>query len=139
MTRRSENLLRYDDVLAELREIVRGSEDYVYPYAEYGIQSCLYFEEGRPSCIVGHWLYKHGRVPDSDEIEGMNVDEVCNIFEVDVSLRGAALLQAAQALQDLGTPWGAAVDDAVKEVAETLRLGIANVSDDETVLDTYAE
>lgn len=135
MTTYSETqVLTYEQVLDELRAIVaEKGADYTYPKVDvadgdYGVKQgqCVYFDpkDGAPSCIVGHWFALHD-VDLSDEDEGlygdlntgMNVTEIFkeNDWVVPFTVDGNALtlLEVVQRQQDLGDPWGDALQLAV--------------------------
>ena len=126
-------VLTYEQVLDDLRAIVaeRGA-DYVYPKVTVAREGqCVYFDpaNGAPSCIVGHWfarrdvdLWDEDYGYDWDVNLEMNVREVfddCGLplpFAIDD--RAVTLLMQVQKQQDVGVPWGEALDFAARWTAE---------------------
>jgi hypothetical protein len=81
--------------------------------------TCYYrFSDGEPACIVGRVIASY--VPDAVFTEGNTADmAVKEIFgENKVEAWVIDLLMHAQDFQDLGTPWGTAVEDALRTVEE---------------------
>jgi predicted transcriptional regulator len=116
----------YEDVLAELREIIKGREFYVYQAPDYS-GSCVNFDrEGNPSCLVGHWLAMHGITEDFfDEYELSFASTVSDLFcnnadvmPMQVDERALKLLILAQQRQDSFNTWGNAVETSSRDVVE---------------------
>jgi len=102
--------------LVILGKVIAGKEDYVYDDKNrYG--TCRYYnEKGAPSCIVGHF-FNVAKLPQyilkENNESGFasltyKAPEVKNFFTADA----IQMLQEVQSSQDLGTPWGVAVDKA---------------------------
>lgn len=101
---------------------VKGA-DYVYQPFETTTMSqgaCRYFDQqAQPSCIVGHVLDSLGVAPFRFE-QPMNAVGVAMLesrgviaYDQDDWEKTGKLLYYAQRRQDRGTPWGAAVDEAI--------------------------
>ncbi len=99
---------------AELDQIVaEKGADYVYPGSRRDPGAgCANFEDGSPSCIIGHWYAFHGM----EDKEVMAAD--CKYASVGMvnSLMGLHMdplvvkfFASIQVAQDMGTPWGEAV------------------------------
>lgn len=140
----------YEEVLADLRAIVQGREDYVYVPAFGKVDpnpwdnTCTYTtQDGAPSCIVGHviavefpdllpairkeeWYYVDRADPEDTEHEPLTegVGSLSQTFSVTIDWepKALALLSYVQSQQDVGTPWGEALEKAIetteKEYAE---------------------
>ena len=114
----------YEDVLAELREIIKFREGYVYKAPEDGV--CVNFYMGEPSCLVGHWLamhgvtqgflWKHNISPDATvaDLFRNNAD----VMPMQVDERALKLLILAQSRQDSFNTWGDAVETSSRNVVE---------------------
>lgn len=111
----------YEDVLAELREIIKGREDYVYEAPENG--TCVYFDfDGAPSCLVGHWLAMHGVTSTFFHDNGISLSSTVKqlfglcpqLMLMDLDEDAYHLLLVAQQQQDTARPWGYAVDYAAQ-------------------------
>jgi hypothetical protein len=110
----------YEDVLAELREIIKGREDYVYEAPENG--TCVYFDfdDGEPSCLVGHWLFMHGITNSYFRKNSIALSSTVkelfrlspHLMPMEVDERAYRLLLVAQQQQDQHRPWGYALDYA---------------------------
>lgn len=138
----------YETVLADLRTVVQGREDYVYVPAfwnadrepdatDYSLGvTCTYTtQDGKPSCVVGHviaiefpdllptirddeWHYVD-KYPEDLLLEP-RTEGVISISEsysttLDWQPKARYLLMRMQAGQDIGTPWGKALEDAIKD------------------------
>lgn len=129
-TSQDKQVITYEQVLADLREIVdEKGADYVYNFREPS--QCVYFDpsDGTPSCIVGHWLARHN-VSLWDEGDGWYteinlgtnatslLDRDYNYVPVDVDADGALLLEYVQSYQDGGIPWGMALSMAVSRLED---------------------
>lgn len=138
--------ITYERALLTLHGLVAGREHYVYPRSAGG--DCMYFEDGNPievdendnvivpseygapSCIVGHALAKWGVTYDdlpeiADDGDGDSMDpNTCGInrfargLELEIEPKAMEFLLRAQSNQDLGAPWGEALDRAI-QVAES--------------------
>lgn len=103
------------------RAIDEKGADYVYNVPVGENETCLYFRNGKPDCLIGHVLHYLG-------IDQGCVREGESAGGVLISLRGqnkltftseaADYLSAAQGHQDNGKPWGAARDYAEEQVNE---------------------
>jgi len=106
-----------EQTLAALEEAVaeRG-EDYVYDEHDDG-GHCVYVKDGRPSCLVGNALVKLGVITVEELVpfETKSANYVTRALNAPVAVQAA--LCRAQAVQDDGEPWGAALEQA-KRVAE---------------------
>lgn len=119
----------YEDVLAELREIIRGREGYVYETPDYS-GSCVNFDrEGNPSCLVGHWLALHGitgsffrdtEIPASATVTDLFCGNA-HVMPMQVDEDARHLLLLAQQRQDSGSTWGNAVEFSRLDVEECIR------------------
>jgi hypothetical protein len=111
----------YEDVLQSLKEIVYDKgENYIYPNA---MRNCVYFEaNGQPSCIVGHFLYRHDILLPGDErlYEGNSATGLCEYLKMEgvaaFDERSRVLLQEAQECQDWGYTWGNSLNTAIEAV-----------------------
>ena len=116
----------YEDVLAELREIIRGREDYVYENPDF-LGSCVNFDrEGNPSCLVGHWLAMHGvtatffrdnMIPSTATVSDLFCGNA-HVMPIQVDEPARILLIMAQERQDSGSTWGNAVEFSSRDVVE---------------------
>ncbi len=116
----------YEDVLAELQEIVKGREGYVYETPDYS-GSCVNFDrEGNPSCLVGHWLAMHGitgaffrdtEIPASASVSDLFCGNA-HVMPMAVDERARELLVLAQQRQDSMQSWGNAVEFSRRDVEE---------------------
>lgn len=127
--------LSYEDAVLGLKKAlaVKG-EDYVYEWPQFPLaaneggglkQRCAYFTpQGAPSCIVGHVMADLGHtVEDLDAPDGL-FEKTRNVgtgairalkhLGYTLDYRAVEVLANAQALQDLGRPWGRAVTDAIR-------------------------
>lgn len=116
-------MFTYEEVLGDLREIVQQE-------GEDKVADCCYVDwdgyaqELSPTCIVGHFLWKHDLI-DYDEwdiIDGQNSDYVVERLEkrknVGFETEAKKLLLLVQESQDTGVPWGYALENAVVQLAE---------------------
>lgn len=101
--------LTYDEVLAELQEIVSANPGYVYP-ANARVFPRYFSRHGQPSCLVGHWLHRHGITPDRVVEHRLAGPTVKDLGLTD--RHAIYLLDAAQARQDAGYPWDRALQAA---------------------------
>lgn len=124
-----------ETVLTVAREVVaEKGEDYVYPRSEKKSRNpvtsridevCQYAYEGRPSCLVGHVIYR------------LDPDAFSSVMESEAKYGPAAAaelvlegilpedfwdaeaenaMQEAQVAQDKGATWGRALDTAERAV-----------------------
>lgn len=102
-----------------LRKLAADRPDYVYERPNAGDGPCVYFAEGdTPSCIVGHAF--------ADELRarGINHYHPGNTLAVRflsaLRLEGVArdYVAEVQGAQDSGVPWGRAVAEADRRLAE---------------------
>lgn len=86
-----------------LREIVdEFGADYVYPKAG---DVCVYFEDGKPDCLVGQVI--HRLTPEMPDPEGSVSFSYVEFRKAGYSDTACAALYVAQQMQDNGDPWGA--------------------------------
>lgn len=120
--------LTLDRAVELAREVVAEfGEDYVYPESHKRLQwedepespsnpmSCVYVHEGKPSCIVGHILHRHGV-----EIEAMKnheFDSACPVSGATTNAEGTArfFLREMQEHQDKGKPWGESLEFGLEQ------------------------
>jgi hypothetical protein len=116
----------YEDVLAELREIIRGREGYVYKAPEDCEGTCVNFHMGEPSCLVGHWLAMHGvtgtffrdnMIPASATVSDLFCGNA-HVMPIQVDEPARILLLMVQERQDSGSTWGNAVEFSSRDVVE---------------------
>jgi hypothetical protein len=120
--------LTYDRAVELAREVVAEfGEDYLYPedhkrgeIERDGISSCVYVHDGKPSCLVGQILHKHGV-----SLEDLAANEFQGAWSVSERYAGADyhakfFLDVAQGKQDSGMSWGEAVRLAVEHVKAQL-------------------
>lgn len=111
--------ITYNDALVLLaRAVEEKGADYVYDSGEE--VDCVYFkkdesEQWQPSCIVGHVLAYRG--VEADTLVGLDIndDSTYSLVQkkiIDVDHKTDVLLGEAQKHQDLGIPWGVAVEKA---------------------------
>jgi hypothetical protein len=116
----------YEDVLAELQEIVKGREGFVYKAPEDCEGTCVNFHMGEPSCLVGHWLAMHGVTQGflwkhNISVAATVTDLFCgnaNVMPIQVDEPARKLLVLAQQRQDSGSTWGNAVEFSRHDVEE---------------------
>lgn len=108
----------------EVVKVAAENPDYVYENKGTGLgPSCAYVADGKPSCIVGHALYRLGvpieTVADFDNYGVFEyvVDNRSDLIDAsnDSTYRAVAM---AQTMQDEKHPWGASVAEAAKELAK---------------------
>lgn len=120
--------LSYDEALELLNKAVEDKgEDYIY--LPPGRDGCVYFNKGKPSCIVGHVLAAKG-VKSTDLNSAYNGSGVTTL-DIAEDERASLLLIQAQLTQDGGEPWGEAVKTAVRYVNHV--MGDANVAEASSV------
>lgn len=106
--------LDYGQALVFLEKAVADKgPDYVYrrttpvTESEYETgQTCLYFEQGQPSCIVGHVMSYMGV---THSREGINAGHALTEAGIAADARTRRFLEEVQEKQDNGVPWGEAV------------------------------
>lgn len=128
-----------DEIVAEV------GADYTYEYptyiGEYGTEvsavGCVYTTpEGKPSCIVGALL---GKVSPEDlkrlhdyEWRGYDPDEISATYLMNPNVTGVYLgdyfeeeafpmINSVQIRQDLGNPWGVAVDTSYQTALDRIK------------------
>jgi hypothetical protein len=113
--------LSYEEALDLLnRAIAEKGADYVYQRTADD-DSCAYFKNGEPSCIVGHVLaYKGVTQEDLPENKNTAIVIALRIAQDD---RTERLLDSAQSYQDTGTPWGDAVKSALEDTQDNYEEG----------------
>lgn len=106
-----------------LRDVVHGNESYVYHSEDHG-DRCVYEYDGKPSCVVGHVLYRAGvTVEVLAELDALfysallDDDPVDMLKEAGLTMTKPArnLLAMMQTRQDHGHSWGSALAVAEKE------------------------
>jgi len=110
-------LVRYAEALELLNQVVRDKgEGFVYDEDER--EECVYIENGRPSCIVGHVFHALGVNSEFRDSMGevRNVGGAVTVLhregEIAFTQKAASLLQRVQVRQDNGLMWGFAVAQA---------------------------
>ena len=98
--------------------------EHVYDRGEDGNGSCLYFQNGKPGCIIGQALAKLGvdnetlqKYDDNPGGDGTGIDDILNRFEDDFLWDSDYLknqeivdtLNHIQTEQDRGSTWGQAI------------------------------
>jgi hypothetical protein len=119
----SDKPMDHHDAIRLLREVVAGREDYVYERVLADIDndghpapSCLYYVDGKPSCVVGHVMNRWD--PDFRPPEGSS-PRLMAMFPGDpVSALAAEVFAAAQEKQDEGCTWGTALAAAEQRYAD---------------------
>lgn len=110
-------VIKVSDLWAEVKKVAAEHPDYVY---EKPADGCAYEVDGKPSCLVGHAMFRLGmsldliRRCDSAGAIGHVLDEFYGEFDESGDDEGVcrALLGWTQAVQDSGKPWGEAVSEA---------------------------
>ena len=113
-------VIKYDEVVAMLKAIVAGKEDFVYQFEE---GSCVYWTDGEDgtrdaSCLVGHVFQAWGVLSDLPQIfrHSSAIRAAGVLREKGVLVlthKALVLLGSVQRLQDEGIPWGEAVQEAL--------------------------
>ena len=107
-----------EQVIRELTEIVEAKgSDFVYKRPT-GRSGCAYFFNGKPSCIVGHWMYRQGVhkiIPHANYLRFSR--RLAREFGLILDRDAAEVLKVAQYWQDRGAAWGEALETAI-EVSE---------------------
>jgi len=116
----------YTDALRLLKKAVADKgEDYKYESVG-GHYHCQYFDQGQPSCIVGHALAADGvteqDLREADPSRHLNLVDVGTLakrglLEMDDATQ--KLLGTVQDEQDCGTPWGEALRIAQQAVEDS--------------------
>lgn len=119
-----------EDAKRVAEEVVRGKEDYVYvnpdgKKATSIVTLCSNWDIARdqPSCVAGTILYKLG-VPKEELIENntSSVDSFAEYFDDAVAYPPAMdFLSMLQQHQDIGVPWGEALELAKTHLEEKER------------------
>lgn len=110
--------LGYDEAIELLdRAVKEKGADYIYEHRadEASEDACLYFYDGKPSCIVGHVLAYKGLTGEQAELldfEGTGIFYLQGNGYLDVDERTLKTLARAQQDQDHGNSWGVAVQHA---------------------------
>lgn len=109
-------LARAKEIAAEV--VAEFGEDYIYPESHKVLfpnqeqATCVYVHDGKPSCLVGQILHRHGvsleELALRENIGGFSVTEATTDTEGHVS----SFLSNMQWRQDEGWTWGAALDSA---------------------------
>jgi hypothetical protein len=119
MSQNDPYIITGEEALHLLELVVKEhGEDFVYQRPSDSRFSCVYMYNGQPSCIVGHVFADQIGIPVPLRME--NVTPSGSLFEVPgvvLTEEGAAVLDAAQAQQDVGKTWGVALD-AAREAGE---------------------
>lgn len=102
-----------------IRAKAEAKPDFVYePLAGAGIgNSCVYVDDGKPSCIVGHGAWDAGLIGPEFQLSRHNSDGVIELLEhlstiSEFSGADRAWLEAVQEAQDTGQTWAEAVKTA---------------------------
>lgn len=110
--------LNKSNVTKALRDAVKArGADYVY-HDHFG-NACFYVVDQKPACLVGEVLATGFGIPIDvlDELE-TTADDVLDILQsrgvLTYTSDAADMLMRAQEYQDLGEPWGEAVDIALR-------------------------
>lgn len=106
--------------------VFEKGDKYVYPLALQGPGDCQNFENGQPSCIVGHVFEKLGVTYDLALAAGIDgsVGAAGSIARLKshgwtdwtFSLEATCVLISAQSWQDRGSTWGEALAAAEKSL-----------------------
>lgn len=86
------------------KAIAEKGADYVYEPAQNG-ERCLYFDNGTPSCLVGHVLSYMG-YDSTDVTENEDAETTIQKMGIEFDKETARLLCAVQENQDDGLAWG---------------------------------
>ena len=114
-------VIKVSDLWAEVKKVAAEQPDYVY---ERPADGCAYEVDGKPSCLVGHAMFRLGmpldlirRCDRAGAIEHV-LDEIRGEFDESGDDKGVyrTLLGWTQGVQDSGTPWGEAVSEAERFV-----------------------
>lgn len=112
--------MKYDVHYLEttFKRIVDESPEYVY--RQPGPDACVYAYEGKPSCVVGHWLAAEGiPLPDwgsalnSLESDSSEFLKFLGSHGVELDYDGVWFMSRMQEMQDRGIPWGRAYQKAM--------------------------
>lgn len=135
--------LSYEEAVQALEAVVeRKGRDYVYqkPSVQWPEDdkwevhfvgdggNCLnWLPDGTPSCIVGQLVVDKGWLPgtpgDITDNESSEVTELFTELDIEVDEKTMQLLRLAQTNQDLGIPYGEAVDRAKDRWRYDTQLG----------------
>ena len=146
-----ENIIDVDQVVNELKQIVKENPFFQYPLYQFcdcdeltGTddecdfhlnEGCRYFNtDNRPQCVIGKWLDSHNlNTPESfgvnyiKEIEGQNASEVLDKVQqnVDFTVSDDArdFLTLVQQAQDTGMAWVDAFNNNLPHELKFERLG----------------
>lgn len=113
-------MITYEQVVDEIREIVASKpKDYVYPKVRSPHDGegllCQYFDKGKPSCIIGHWLARHDA---QSAMEGENAEVVVPILVPGIEGKACSFLDYLQSAQDSGMTWIESFDQAIAALEE---------------------
>jgi hypothetical protein len=122
----------YDETVAMLEEIVDSvGSNYVYKQDQRGENQdlgvdCNYYENGYPSCGVGHVFHRVGLTEDRVAVlEGRTAYQAIRYLQemgtVAFDGKSTDLLYRFQQCQDEGMPWGESLSHA-KQYAENVNL-----------------
>ena len=114
-------VIKVSDLWAEVKRVAAEQPDYVYDKPD---GNCSYEVGGKPSCLVGHAMFRLGmpldliRRCDRAGAIGHVLDEFGGEFDESGDDKGVyrTLLVWAQGGQDSGLPWGEAVSEAERSV-----------------------
>ena len=109
------NTITEQDIINEVRRLAADNPDYIYVSpggSEYS--SCVYIHDGKGSCIVGRALVNNGFDPEKvSQHEGLTADEMLVALGIKEETDFEQVwLDRVQTLQDSGTPWADAVEEA---------------------------
>ena len=103
------------DIINEVRRLAADNPDYIYVNPNGSeFSQCVYIHDGKGSCIVGRALVNNGFDPEKvAQYEGATADEMLVVLGIKEAIDfGQVWLDRVQALQDNGTPWADAVEEA---------------------------
>lgn len=111
--------LTYTRTLELLREVIaEKGEDFVYEplVDENGLSTCRYLDQGQPSCLVGHVLYRAGISPaELAGVEDITPDSSSETWLGWGTPRAIDLLADVQEKQDRHVAWGEALASAIAD------------------------
>lgn len=102
----------------KVREIAAERPDYVYRGngAVGKLGRCVYVRDGQPSCLIGHALWGLGLIDATLEQRGSgqgdntgDIHSLADTLNLDIDSDSLDWLSQAQYRQDVGRPWGEAV------------------------------
>jgi hypothetical protein len=106
------SLEKAKELLAEA--VAEKGEDYVYPESDKRGGICQYQLEGKPACLVGNVLARHGWSVEA--LKAADHVSLWNTYDADLG-SASLLLSEAQNKQDRGSTWGEAQAWALEHVS----------------------